>query len=116
MKTRIRLVTVALAWVLALGTLGTNSARADDVLALVLEKDSTKRTLTLDNRTTLHVTSTTTIENEHGESVSFDDVPSARRYEGRYAITGAERIEYEASDATGRWVATRIVLKPVIGH
>lgn len=116
MKMRTRMVGIALAGALIAGTLGAGSAFAAGGIALVLEKDSAKRSLTLDNDRKLHVTAATAIENEQGESVPFDDIRAARKYKGRHAITGAERIEYEASDATGHWVATRIVLKPVIGH
>jgi len=116
MKTRIRLVKGALAGLFVIGTLSAHSALADDGMALVLEKDAAKRILTLDSDRNLKVTGATTIENEQGESVQFADIPTARKFEGRYAITGSERIEYEASDVGGDWIATRIVLKPVVGH
>ena len=116
MEIRTRMVGIALLGLLAVGMLGAGSAFATNEIALVLEKDSARRTLTLDNDRKLYVTSTTAIENEQGETLPFDDIRAARKYKGRYAITGAERVEYEASDATGSWVATRIVLKPVVGH
>ena len=100
---------------LALGLLllGATSADAGGTTAIVLEKNSAAKTLTLDDGRTLKVTSSTRIETEQGDRVPFDEVPAAHRERGRYAITGSERIEYEATEAGGSWIADRIVLKPV---
>ena len=102
-----------LALALGLSLLGATSAGAEGTVAIVLEKNPAQKTLTLDNGRILKVTSSTRIETEQGDRVPFAEVPAAEHERGRYAVTGSERIEYEATEVGDDWIADRIVLKPV---
>lgn len=88
-------------------------AWAQGVEAHVVGKDAARGTLSLDDGRTLRVTARTRIQTEQGDPVPFSAVPTAPQDRGRFALTGNERIEYEATERDGDWFATRIVLRPI---
>ena len=93
--------------------LSARGVAADGTLAIVIDKSQTRRTVTLDDGRTLKITPTTLVKTAEGDDVPFEEIPSAERDRGRYAVTGAERVEYEATEIDGRWIADRIILRPV---
>ncbi len=94
-------------------SLSAHGAAADGTLAIVLDKSRARQTVTLDDGRTLRITPTTQVQTAQGDDVPFEEIPSAERARGRYAVTGAERVEYEATQIDGRWIADRIILRPV---
>ena len=111
-RSKVPFVGIAVASLLAVAT----TAAAEGRLALILEKNTSPRSLSLDDGVTLLVTERTTIQDATGEPVTFERLPTASRYRGRYAKTGSERIEYEAVRSEGGYHALRIVLRPVPTH
>jgi len=91
-------------------------AWAQALEAHVVGKDAARKTLSLDDGRTLRVTGATRIETDQGDPVPFHAVPVASGERGRFALTGNERIEYEATERGGDWFATRIVLRPITAH
>jgi hypothetical protein len=113
MTNRTRRIRRHLLLLCGVASLSSNGVAADGTLAIVLDKSPTRQTVTLDDGRTLKITSTTQVQTAQGDEVPFEEIPSAESDRGRYAVTGAERIEYEATEIDGRWVADRIILRPV---
>ena len=113
MKRRTRRTAWLLTGTLALSLGAAPSAWAQGVEAHVLAQAPARRPLSRDDGRTLRVTGATRIETEQGDPVPFHALRAAGQERGRFALTGNERIEYEATERGGDWFATRIVLRPI---